>query len=102
MAHHADDITFVSPLIVKRTGHEDGTIGSKDELRACFARSMTPESKPRFRLPAVFTGVSSVTLLYRNHRDQEVAETKVLDERGKARIVFVNHRPSSNADEATP
>lgn len=101
MTHYADDVTFVSPLIVKRTGREDGALRSKDELRAYFAQSLTPESKLRFQLLAVFAGVSSITLLYRNHRDQEVAETKVLDEHGKARTVFVNHRPSSVADQTT-
>jgi len=93
MTHYADAVVFTSPLIVRRTGREDGTIRSKSDLRDYFAASLTPGSRLRFELLAVFAGVSGITLHYRNHRAESVMETKVLDAAGKAVRVFVHHRP---------
>jgi len=95
MALYADDLEFTSPLIVKRTGRADGTITSKAELRDYFAASLGSGSELRFDLEAVFSGVSSITALYRNHRGEQVSEMKVLDGEGKATKVFVHHRPAA-------
>ncbi|MDA1098046.1 MAG: nuclear transport factor 2 family protein [Proteobacteria bacterium] len=94
MAHYADDLVFVSPLIVARTGRKDGTIRSKSELADYFAASLGPGSLLRFELIAVCAGVSSISLHYQNHRQEDVVETKVLDADGRAVQVFVHHRPS--------
>jgi len=95
MAHYADDLHFVSPLIVTRTGRADGTITGKADLRAYFAPSLAPGSELRFDLLAVYAGVDSLTMIYRNHRGQEVAETKLLDASVRATRVVVCHRSAT-------
>jgi len=95
MAHYADDLHFVSPLIVARTGRPDGTITSKADLRAYFAPSLGPGSELHFDLQTVYAGVDGLTMIYRNHRGQEVAETKRLDASGRATRVVVCHRPAT-------
>ena len=94
MAHYADDLHFESPLIVARLDRSDGVIRTKSELRDYFAASLGPESQLRFDLEQVFTGVSSLTMIYRNHRGQRVAETKILNADGKATAVHVTHTPA--------
>jgi len=93
LGHYADALEFTSPLVVERLGRADGTIRDKAELRAYFSPSLRPDSKLRFEPIDVLAGVSSVTLVYRNHRDQIVAETMELDDAGRAVRVTVHHRP---------
>lgn len=75
MTHYADPLEFVSPLVVQRLGRSDGTIRTKAELHTYFAPSVAPGSVLQFDLRAVLCGVTSYTILYRNHRGQDVAET---------------------------
>ena len=92
LSHYADALAFVSPLVVRRLDRKDGTIRSKRELRDYFAQSLGPNSDLHFDLIDVLAGVSSVGLVYRNHRGQTVAETMVLNGDGKVTRVFVHHR----------
>ena len=92
LSHYADALEFVSPLVIRRLDRKDGMIRSKRELRDYFAQSLGPNSDLRFDLIDVLAGVSSVGLVYRNHRGQTVAETMVLNGDGKVTRVFVHHR----------
>ena len=94
LGHYADGLEFTSPLVVSRLKRPDGTIRTKSELRQYFLASVGPDSKLRFELIDVLAGVSSVTLVYRNHRDQIVAETMSQDAAGRANRVLVHHRPA--------
>lgn len=91
MAHYAEDLEFVSPLVAHRLGRADGTIRNKQELRAYFAASLGPDSVLRFDLRGVLVGVNSVTILYRNHRGQDVAETAFPDKAGRSARAYVHH-----------
>lgn len=93
LSHYADELEFVSPLAVARLGRADGAIGTKAELRDYFAPSLGPGSDLRFELIDVFAGVSSITIHYRNHRRQRVAETAFLNGDGLATRVYVHHCP---------
>lgn len=94
LTHYAEDLEFVSPLVVTRLGRSDGTIRTRADLRAYFEPSLEKDSTLRFTLIDVMAGVSSVTLVYRNHRDLIVAEIMFLDANGLANRVYVHHRPS--------
>lgn len=91
MAHYAEELEFVSPLVVHRLGRPDGTIRDKGQLRAYFAASLGPGSALRFDLRAVLVGVGSYTILYRNHRGQDVAETVFPDAAGRIARAYVHH-----------
>ena len=91
MAHYAEELEFVSPLVVRRLNRPDGTIRSKPELRDYFSRSLGPDSKLRFDLQSVLVGVSSFTTFYTNHRAQRVAETVFPDAQGLIRRAYIHH-----------
>jgi len=91
LSHYADELEFVSPLAVKRLGRADGRVSTKAELRDYFAPSLAPGSELRFELEAVFAGVGSVNILYRNHRGQRVAETMFVNGDGLVDRVYVHH-----------
>jgi len=93
LTHYAEELEFVSPLVVSRLGRDDGTIRTRTELRAYFEPSLGKESTLRFELIDVMAGVSSLTLVYRNHRELIVAETMFVDTNGLAKRVYVHHRP---------
>lgn len=80
LSHYAEELEFTSPLIVQRLKRADGTLRSKTELRGYFALGVGPGSSLRFELIDVLPGVDSVTLYYRNHRGQTVAEMMMLDD----------------------
>jgi len=94
LGHYAETLEFTSPLVIERLSRADGTIRDKAELRDYFARSLGPDSKLRFELIDVLAGVAGVTLVYRNHRGQIVAETMEIDESGRAKRVSIHHRPA--------
>jgi len=83
VAHYADPLTFVSPLVVERLGRADGTITRRDELRAYFAMGLKARPDLRFEPVAVLHGVGSTTSIYRGAGGRLVAETFVLDAGGK-------------------
>ena len=83
MGHYANPLEFVSPLVVERLGRADGTIRDLTELRRYFAASLGPGSDLRFDLEELFVGVSSWTIVYRNHRGQTVAEVETPNADGK-------------------
>lgn len=89
---YSDSIVATSPLIVERLGRPDGTIRSKSELRAYFARSLGPDSRLHFELIEAFAGVDSLALSYRNHRGQRVVEMLRLDVGGRIERAVVHHR----------
>lgn len=100
--HYADPLEFTSPLVVERLGRADGTIRAKVDLRAYFAMGLNPGglnpggltagSNLKFDLIEVLSGVSSLTIYYRNHRQRSVAEVLFLDDRDKVTKAVVHYR----------
>lgn len=91
---YRDDAEHTSPLVVRWLNRPNGTVRTKNELRGYFSEGLRRSPDLNFELIEVFAGVSSITIIYGNHRKQVVAETLVFDEQGKIGRVFVNHRPS--------
>jgi hypothetical protein len=92
VSHYADPPEHSSPLIVERLGRADGTIRSAEELRAYFQRGLEGAPPLRFELLDVFPGVSSVAVLYRNHRGKTVLEVMYLDAQNKVTRSTVHYR----------
>ena len=91
LAHYPESFEFVSPVAARQLDRPDGTIRSKEELRAYFSPHLGPGSPLRFELIDVFAGVSGITIHYRNHRGQRAAETMMLDDDGRAERVVVHY-----------
>lgn len=77
VAHYAPEIVFLSPQAEKRTGN--GRVAGIPALRAYWGPALSAQSELKFELIDVLTGFDCVTILYRNHRGQTVAETCEFD-----------------------
>jgi hypothetical protein len=78
-------------VVVKRLGRADGTLCSREELRAYFAQGLDAQPALRFELDAVLPGVDSLALCYRNHRGQSVVEVMRLNGDGLVDQVMVHY-----------
>ncbi len=73
LAHYADDIVFLSPVARQRLG--DGRVAGLPALRAYWSKALQAAPDLRFALDRVLVGHDALTILYRNHRGQQAAET---------------------------
>jgi hypothetical protein len=83
LAHHAQEVQFTSPFIVKLIGRSSDTILGKDDLRVYFEKGLDTYPELRFELINVLVGVDSVTLYYRSVRSMLAAEVMHFDESSK-------------------
>jgi hypothetical protein len=83
LTHHAQEVQFTSPFIVKLLGRSSDTILGKDDLRVYFEKGLDPYPELRFELINVLVGVDSVTLYHRSVRSILAAEVMHFDESGK-------------------
>jgi ketosteroid isomerase-like protein len=81
LSHYAVSIVFLSPYAERVTG--SGRIEGIEPLRAYWQRGLQLNADLHFELEAVLVGYGTVTILYRNHRGQRVAETVEFDGAGK-------------------
>jgi hypothetical protein len=81
LTHYAPEIVFLSPFAEKLLG--TGRVEGLDALRTYWRAGLDATPSLHFELEAVLAGYRSLTVLYRNHRDQQVAETVEFDAAGK-------------------
>lgn len=91
MGHYGDPIEFVSPRVVTVLGRVDGTIRSRDELRAYFRRGLATQPGLRFTLVRVLVGPAGWTICYTNHRGQHAAEAMFVGAAGKVARAIVHY-----------
>jgi len=83
LGHYSSDVVFTSPVAAAIVVGSNGEVRGLDALRAYWAEGLRRLPDLHFRLDAVLTTASGCTLLYRNERDQQVAETMLFDGDGK-------------------
>ncbi len=81
LSHYADDIVFLSPYAERVIG--TGRVEGLDALRAYWRVGLDANPDLRFAFDTVLAGHGALTILYRNHRQQQVAETVEFDAAGK-------------------
>lgn len=81
VSHYSFDIVFLSPLAQKRVGN--GRIVGMNALRDYWGRAIEASPELRFELIEVLQGYDCLTIYYRNHRGQTVAETLEFGVNGK-------------------
>jgi hypothetical protein len=86
LSHFADDIIFLSPLAQQRVGN--GRVIGIEALRNYWSIGLAQKPQLRFELDRVLTGYGVVTICYRNHRGQSVAETFEFNDSGKVNRAF--------------
>jgi len=92
LSHYADSIVMLSPLAQKRTGN--GRVVGLAALREYWRAGLASQPDLRFQLIEVLHGHECLTLLYRNHRGQSVAETVEFGVEGKVVRAFASYGPS--------
>ena len=97
LAHYADAIEFTSPRVVSMMGRPDGTLRGRGALGDYFARALATQPQLHFQWVETLVGVDSVTLYYRNHRGQTVAESAWLDASGRVARAWVHYAQAAPA-----
>ncbi|MEZ5856835.1 MAG: nuclear transport factor 2 family protein [Hyphomicrobiaceae bacterium] len=73
LSHYAEDIVFLSPVAERRVG--SGRVVGRAALGAYWRKGLDAQPELAFELIAVLAGYRCLTIQYRNHRGQSVAET---------------------------
>lgn len=81
LSHYAPEIVFLSPYAERVIGK--GRVEGVEALRNYWRRGLDANPDLLFELDAVLNGFEALTILYRNHRGQQVAETVEFDGAGK-------------------
>jgi len=96
MAHYADDVELISPIVIKLTGQSDGSVRGKTALRDYFARGLQAYPALRFEFVRLYPGVRSCVLEYHSINGLRTAELMEFDKHGKVRRVLAHYH-----DDAT-
>jgi hypothetical protein len=73
LSHYAPDIVLLSPFAQKLTGN--GRIEGMAALRIYWGQALANQPNLHFDFAGVRVGHECLTILYRNHRSQQAAET---------------------------
>jgi SnoaL-like protein len=90
LSHYSPDIEFLSPVAQDIIGH--GRVVGLSALRSYWTQGLQAHPTLKFDFCKVLTGYRCVTILYRNHRFQEVAETCEFGVDGKVVRSFACYR----------
>lgn len=73
LSHYAPEVVFLSPIAEKFVG--DGRVVGIPALRSYWGKALATQPQLKFELRNVLLGHARLTILYVNHRNQQVAET---------------------------
>ena len=91
MAHYCDDVELVSPIVIRLTGHSDGTVRGKAILREYFARGLETYPALRFDFIRLYPGVQRCVVEYRSLNGLMSAELMEFDAKGKISRVLAHY-----------
>ena len=91
LSHYAHDFKMTSPRIVEIAGEASGRLQGKERVGEYWAKGLSLSPDLQFELISVLTGVESVTLFYKNHRAQFVAEVFHFNAEGKVERAFAHY-----------
>jgi len=95
LSHYAPDIELTSPVAAERVPGSGGYIRGEAALRAYWEPALAANPDLHFELEAVLTAVDGCTILYRNHRDQLVAESLYWNDAGLVTRAAVAYGPTA-------
>jgi ketosteroid isomerase-like protein len=79
LAHFADDVVFTSPVAARVVPETGGVVRGKEALRAYWNRALSQVPDLRFEVEAVYAGVSTLVIAYRNQAGGLVSEVLEFD-----------------------
>lgn len=83
LSHYADSVVFHSPRIARVLKNDAASLTGKDTLRSYWTNALELAPQLYFELDDVLIGSDAMTILYTNHRDEQVAETFIFGPEGK-------------------
>jgi hypothetical protein len=83
LSHYSPGIVFRSPRISSVFGQPQASVTGLSELRRYWTMALEKAKEVRFEIINVGVGFDAITILYRNHRNDHIAETLVFGEDGK-------------------
>jgi len=86
LSHYAPDVVFLSPVAQKVVGN--GRVVGIPALRSYWGKTLASQPQLKFELLTVLVGHACLTILYRNHRNQQAAETFEFASDGKVARSF--------------
>jgi ketosteroid isomerase-like protein len=78
VAHYTDDVVFTSPVAARLFGG-DGVLRGKEALHAYWSEGIRRIPDLRFEVLAVYVGVSTLVINYRNQAGGVVSEVLTFD-----------------------
>ena len=78
LAHFTDDVVFTSPVAIRVLGG-DGVIRGKENLRRYWSEGIRLIPDLRFEVLAVYVGISTLVINYRNQAGGVVSEVLTFD-----------------------
>ena len=83
LSHYSPSVVFRSPRISAVLGTYQASVSGLSELRNYWRKALDAAKEIQFEIASVGVGSDALTIVYRNHRDDHVAETLVFGEDGK-------------------
>jgi ketosteroid isomerase-like protein len=84
LSHYSPSVVFRSPLIFGVLGQNRTYVAGIGQLRDYWQQALSANKELHFDLTQVLVGSDAITIYYRNHRRQDVAETLVFGKDLKA------------------
>lgn len=79
LAHFHDDVVFRSPVAHRVVAGSDGVVRGKAALRGYWSKALEQIPDLYFVVTAVFVGIETIVIEYRNQKGIDVAEVLVFD-----------------------
>ena len=79
LSHFADNVVFTSPVTAQLIDDSDGVIRGKAALRAYWAEGLRRIPDLHFEVVAVYVGVHTLVINYRNQLGRPVNEVLIFD-----------------------
>jgi ketosteroid isomerase-like protein len=79
LEHFAEDVVFTSPVAAQLLSSSGGVVRGKAALRDYWAEGLRRVPDLHFEVLAIYIGVDTLVINYRNQRDSLVNEVLVFD-----------------------
>jgi hypothetical protein len=83
LSHYAPEVTFRSPRISAVLGKRQTFVSGLPELRSYWSKALAQAKELRFSITSIGIGGDALTIVYMNHRGDQVCETLVFGQDGK-------------------
>jgi len=100
LAHYAEDVELISPLVAKLTDRKEAVVRGKAALRDYFERGLKAYPTLHFEFLRLYPGVRSCVVEYRSINGLMSAELLEFDAKGKISRVLAHYAaPERDIDD---